>query len=308
MEPARTTLTTTRTGLDYDTVPMRLWAKAKRLGIWDPAAVDLSQDQADWAQLSERERDLLVRLTAQFAGGEESVAYDLLPLLSYMAERGRIEDELFLTSYLWEEGKHVEAFGRFLHEVAGARGGLEGYFTEAYKQHFFVEQPRAMNRLRTDAAPEALAEAVVTYQMITEGVLAETGYHAYYTVLERAGILPGMQTLVQHIQRDEARHVGYGIYLLSRLVAEHDSTIWPVIEQRLQQLIPLALEHISQTLAPYGPDIPFGVVPDDFLAFGMSQFQKRVARIEKARSQSVDDVLYGRAAREEDAGDGAPVG
>lgn len=272
---------------------MRLWAKAKQLGTWDPAAIDFNQDAIDWQGLADDEQDLLLRLTAQFQGGEESVTYDLLPLLHVMAEAGRIEDEMFLTAYLWEEAKHVEGFHYFLREVADVAGSLDHYFTPAYRQLFFKELPAAMNRLRTDVSPKAVATAGVTYQMIVEGVLAETGYAAYYTVLERNSILPGMQQLVRSIQRDEARHVGYGVYLLARLVAEHGDTAWDAIEGRMNALIPIVLEHIQETLQPYGDQVPFGVSADDFVTIGMQQFEKRFSRIEAARTQSLDEVLYG---------------
>ncbi len=289
----RTLFKTTRHGLDDRLFPMQLWQKAKQLGTWDPRAIDFSRDVGDWRRLGERERDLLLRLTAQFQAGEESVTYDLLPLLMVMAEEGRIEEEMFLTSYLWEEAKHVEGFSYFLEEVAGVHGGLEHYFTEPYRQLFFEEQPRALNRLRVDASPEAQAEASATYQMITEGVLAETGYHAYYSVLESNDILPGMQQLVRQIQRDEARHIAYGVYLLSRLVAEHGEAIWQVIDARMNTLITLAVQHIAASLDPYGDDIPFGIRVEDYLDFGMAQFQKRYRRIEKARGQTLDEVCYG---------------
>jgi len=290
-KPHRTSFRTSSEGLDHDTVPMRLWRKAKSLGTWDPAAIDFSNDAADWASLEDEERDLLLRLTAQFAGGEESVTLDLLPLLMLVGEEGRIEEEMFLTSYLWEEAKHVEGFDRFLRTVAKVPGDLEHYFTEPYRTLFFEELPTSMNALKTDTSPETVARAAVTYQMIVEGTLAETGYHAYYTVLEERGILPGMQQFIRNVQRDESRHVGYGVYLLSRLVAEHGDRVWDIIDERMQELIMLAVNHIQETLGGYDP-VPFGITPEDFVEYGMGQFQKRFARIERARSQTLEEVLY----------------
>ena len=289
----RTTFATTRRGLDHGLPAMRLWRKAKSLGTWDPAAIDLEQDRADWQGLTERERDLLLRLTAQFAGGEESVTADLLPLLGWAARTGRVEDEMFLTSYLWEEAKHVEAFDRVLREVAGVDGDLEAYLTDAYRGHFMGAQPEAMDRLRTDDSPEALADAVATYQMTTEGVLAETGYHAYTTVLGERGILPGTREMVGLIQRDESRHVGYGIHLLSELIAEHGDSIWEIVEARMSTLLMSAMQVVGEMLAPYGDDVPFGITPEYFLLHAQGQFQKRYARLEKARSQTLEQVRYG---------------
>lgn len=302
MTASRTSFTTTRQGLDPDLVPMRLWRKAKKLGTWDPAAIDFSGDRADWLSLSEVERDLLLRLTAQFQAGEESVAYDLLPILQVMAEEGRIEEEMFLTSYLWEEAKHVEGFDRFLREVTHRTGDLEHYFTEPYRQIFMEALPTALNRLRTDRSPVAVAEAAVTYQMIVEGVLAETGYQAYYSVLESHDLMPGMQAFVRKVQRDESRHVGYGVYLLSRLVAAHGDPVWDAIDARMESLIALAIAHIQETLGAYDP-VPFGLTAEQFVEFGLAQFQKRAQRIEKARSQTLEEVLYD-GARHRSAGDG----
>ena len=298
------TFKTTREGIDYGLTPMRLFAKAKKLGTWDPADVDLSQDARDWAGLSEPERDLLLRLSAQFGAGEESVTTDLLPLLGWAAAEGRLEDELFLTAYLWEEAKHVEAFDRFLREVAAFEGDLGGYLTPAYRAHFAEAQPAAMNRLRTDRSTDALVDALVTYQMGTEGVLAETGYHAYYTVLGDHDIMPGMRQIVQDIQRDESRHVGYGVYLLSRLVAEGGDEVWERIEARMGQMLMGAVAVVSEMLVPYGDDVPFGVTTETFLTFAQGQFQKRHARIEKARSKSLDEILYGSGPQPGGAGSG----
>ena len=299
-----TTFKTTREGLDYGLLPMRLFAKAKALGTWDPAAIDLSQDARDWAGLSDRERDLLLRLSAQFGAGEESVTTDLLPLLGWAAAEGRLEDELFLTAYLWEEAKHVEAFDRFLREVAGVEGDLDHYLTPAYRAHFAEAQPAAMDRLRTDHSVEALVGALVTYQMGTEGVLAETGYHGYYTVLGDHDIMPGMRQVVQNIQRDESRHVGYGVYLLSRLVAEGGDEVWALVEAQMGQMLMGAVAVVGEMLAPYGDDVPFGLSVDTFVAFAQGQFQKRYARIEKARTRPLDEILYGLGARAP-SGDGA---
>lgn len=277
-------------GLDHHLPPMRLWQKAKRLGVWNPADVDLSRDAEDWLRLADAERDLILRLTALFQAGEESVTMDLLPLMMVIAGEGRLEEEMYLTSFLWEEAKHVEAFRRFLDEVARERSDLSRYHGPAYLRIFAEELPGAMDALRTDASPAAQAAASVTYNMIVEGVLAETGYHAYDQLLQRNGIMPGMQQVIGHLRRDEARHIAYGVFLLSRLVAEHGDPVWTAIGRRMETLLPLALAMIGETLEPY-PVVPFGLKVEDFTTFALSQFGKRVARLEKARGQSLDDVL-----------------
>ena len=201
---------------------------------------------------------MLLRLTALFQGGEESVTMDLLPLMMVVAQEGRLEEEMYLTSFLWEEAKHVEAFRRFLDEVAGERTDLTRFHGPMYRRLFGEELPGAMGRLRFDASPAAQAAASVTYNMIVEGVLAETGYHGYDLMLQRNGIMPGMQTVIGHLRRDEARHIAYGVFLLSRLVSEHGDVVWAAIEERLNELLPLAMGIVAEVFEPY-PVPPFGL-------------------------------------------------
>jgi ribonucleoside-diphosphate reductase beta chain len=271
---------------------MRLWQKAKKLGVWDPCDIDLTQDRSDWQRLAAAEQDLLLRLTSQFQAGEEAVTLDLLPLIEVVAKEGRLEEELFLTSFLWEEAKHVETFRRFLDEVACCRTDLGQYHGPCYRQLFYDELPSALRQLRTDSSPLAQARASVTYNLIVEGVLAETGYHTYYRVLRANGLMPGMQRAVDYLKRDESRHLAYGVFLLSRLVAAHGDPIWEAIRERMQGLVTLAMGLINETFAAYDV-VPFGLTVEDFLQFAMSQFEQRLTRVEKARRQTLEEVMKG---------------
>lgn len=269
--------TTAAGGLDFDSFPMQLYAKAKKLGIWDPAEIDFSQDVADWQELADDEQDLLLRLIAMFQAGEEAVTLDLIPLIRVIASEGRLEEELYLTTFLFEEAKHTEFFRRFLDSVPGALGDLGRYHSSAYRTLFYQDLPRALGNLDTDASPEAQLNAAATYNMIVEGTLAETGYHALYEVLDRRGILNGLRTGVGLLQRDESRHIAYGVHLITRLV-EGSPSMYRAFQARMDALLPTATEVISEMFAAYDP-MPFGLLEEDFLQYAMDQFGKRVRRI-----------------------------
>lgn len=290
---------TSAAGLDRQGFPMRLFQKAKRDGIWDPAALDLAPDRADWLRLAETERDVLLRLTSLFQAGEESVTLDLLPLIATVAREGRVEEEIYLTSFLWEEAKHVELFRRFLDEVCADASDLARFHTPSYRALIYEELPAALERLQSDPSPIAQAEASVTYNMVVEGVLAETGYQGYFAILERHGLMPGMRQGVANLRRDESRHIAYGVFLLSRLVAEHGDGVWQAIERRMDRLLPMALGTIDEIFTAY-ETMPFGLAPEQFVDFAVTQFQYRFQRIERARGQSLERVL-GAAASEEPA-------
>jgi ribonucleoside-diphosphate reductase beta chain len=281
---------TSAAGLDHRSPAMRLWHKAKKLGTWDPRDIDLTQDARDWERLAPDEKDVILRLTALFQGGEESVTMDLLPLMMVIAREGRLEEEMYLTSFLWEEAKHVEVFRRFLDEVAFEKSDLSRYHGPSWTRIFADELPTAMDRLRVDESPRAQAVASTTYNMIVEGVLAETGYHAYDALLKRNGIMPGIQQVVTHLRRDESRHIAYGVHLLSRLIAEHGDVVWEAVEGRLNELLEPALGVVAETFAAYEV-VPFGLTMEEFSGFALSQFGKRVARLEKARAQTLAEVM-----------------
>ncbi|HSG49466.1 MAG TPA: R2-like ligand-binding oxidase [Longimicrobiales bacterium] len=269
-------------GLDHDSFPMALYHKAKKLGIWDPRDIDLSQDRRDWVALAPQEQDLLLRLSTFFQAGEEAVARDLLPLIQVISREGRLEEEMYLATFLFEEAKHVEVFRRFLDEVAPEHGNLRRFESSSYRIVFEDELPTALFALIGDASPRAQVRAAVTYNIIVEGVLAETGYRGYQQVLHSRGILPGMQEAVRLLKRDESRHIAYGLYLISRLVAEHGGTLWNAVEQDLSRLLNPALGVVEEIFEPYEA-IPFGLHPDDFTSYAVQQFQARLRRLDTAR-------------------------
>jgi ribonucleoside-diphosphate reductase beta chain len=285
----RTFSTTRAGGLAGDSFAMRLYHKAKRLGTWDPQAIDLAQDVRDWDRLTDPEREVLTHLTTLFVAGEESVTLDLLPLIRVIAREGRLDEEMYLTTFLFEEAKHVETFRRYLDEVVGTREELGRFFGPQYRHVFEEALPAALTRLDRDASPVAQAEASVTYNMIVEGVLAETGYRAYHAILERHDIMPGMRAAVQLVKRDESRHLAYGVHLLSRLVAAHGEPVWSAIERTMGALLPAAIGVIPEIFARYDP-MPFGLRMEEFTDFAMAQFQHRFARITQARGRSLAEI------------------
>lgn len=284
-----TQFTTTTHGLNRQTPPMRLFEKAKKLGIWNPSDIDFTQDKQDWQTLSPDEQDLVLRLTSLFVAGEEAVTLDLLPLMMAVAKEGRIEEEMYLTTFLWEEAKHTDFFDRFLSDVLGIQGeDLTHYHSASYNQIFYEALPAALDHLTVDQSPEAQLIASVTYNMIVEGVLAETGYHVYYSIFENRGIMPGNLQGITKLKQDESRHIAYGIFLISRLVSENPE-LWTIAEARMNSLLMPAIGVINEAFAAYDP-VPFGLQIDDFVGYAMMQFQKRMGRIEKAQDATLEDI------------------
>ena len=280
--------TTSERGLDHSLLPMRLYHKAKKLGVWDPRDIDLTQDKKDWEKFNDVEKEMTLRLCAMFQAGEEAVTRDLLPLIQVISNEGRLEEEMYLTTFLFEEAKHTEIFRRFLDEVGDVpEKDLSVYHLDNYRKMFYEYLPQAMERLNHDPSPEAQAEASVTYNMIVEGVLAETGYYSTFQSYKRLGIMPGTVQAFHYLQRDESRHIAYGVYLLQRLIIEHD--VWDVIQKRMEFLLPVAIGVVNELINQVD-ELPFGLDKEEMTQYAMKQFDIRMSLLERARGKSVKDL------------------
>lgn len=268
-------------GSPYAAAHRRRYQKAKALS-WDPAAFGLEQDKADWAGFSDEERDAALRACALFLGGEEAVAGDLAPLLVRLRkEPGQEAACAFLASQLWEEAKHAELFDRWITEVAGAPD-LAPYASEPHAGLFEKRLPDALDRLLTDPSDEALVRAVATYHVLIEGTLAEAGYHGFYTCFKQNDVLPGLVAGIEHVQRDEARHIAFGIDLLRERFAR-DPALSEILEEEAEATFDLVVGILADYFAPYGgAENPFGLRADDIMLFAGNQLGKRMRTMNRA--------------------------
>ena len=267
--------------LDVGSFPYKLFQKAKRLGTWNPEEIDFTPDRMDWQSFTDLEKEVLLHLTSLFLAGEESVTEDLLPLMMVISGEQRFEEELYLATFLFEEAKHAEFFLLFLDQVADNPGRLGRFHDTAYKTLFYDELPNAMNRLHSDQSPRAQMNASVTYNLIVEGVLAETGYHAYYEMLEKQDLMPGLRKGITLLKQDESRHIAYGVYLLSRIIGSNPD-LWSELQSRMHKLLAIAIQIIENIFDRYEV-MPFGLTKERFLNIAMSQFRKRLNALEQAK-------------------------
>ncbi len=276
-EEVHTSFKSTKKGLDLESYPMQLFQKAKQFGIWNPRDIDFSKDKAQWKTLKNDEKEILIHLLALFLAGEEAVTLDLLPLIQVIAGEGRIEEEIFLTSFLWEEAKHTEFFSIFVKEVIGYHPDFESFHGPFYKKLFYEKLPADLTRLNTDYSPLAQLKASGTYNMIVEGTLAETGYAAYYKMLNENDLLPGLQEGIKKLKQDESRHIAFGIYLINRLLQDNPDLKIP-FENHLEVLLDDATNIIHEIFEPYEV-VPFGLEKEWFLNYAIKQFQHRTDKL-----------------------------
>ncbi|GAB2744748.1 R2-like ligand-binding oxidase [Amycolatopsis magusensis] len=278
-----------RGGLNWDSFPLRLFVKGNAK-FWNPADIDFSQDAADWRTLSDDERRSATYLCAQFIAGEEAVTEDIQPFMKAMAATGRFGDEMYLSQFCFEEAKHTEVFRRWM-DAVGLTEDLHPYVAENpyYRKLFYEELPQSLGVLASDPSPANQVRASVTYNHVVEGSLALTGYYAWQKVCTSRNILPGMQELVRRIGDDERRHMAWGTFTCRRHVAADDS-LWEVVQQRMGELLPLALGMIEWVNDQFEEPRPFDNDPQEFIAYAADRAQRRLGAIESARGTPVEQI------------------
>ncbi|MFJ2834355.1 R2-like ligand-binding oxidase [Nocardia sp. NPDC087230] len=276
-------------GLRMESFPMRLFRKGNKK-FWNPEDIDFSQDAKDFAAMSPDERRLATILACQFMAGEESVAQDLQPFMTAVAAEGRLADETYLTQFIFEEAKHMQAF-RLWFDAVGLGTDLHEFvdYSEPYRKIFIEELPKSLYALEQDPSAAAQVRASVTYNHVVEGCLALTGYFAWAKVCKSRGILPGMQQLIKYIGDDERRHMAWGTFTCRRHVAADDHN-WEVIEERMQDLLQPAIQLIVRLFDVFEDNTPFGIDIDEMTEYGLDKINRRLESIESARGRPVEEI------------------
>ena len=238
----------------------QLYTNSKRLA-WDPAAVDLTRDAADWTVIrrdfaTEDYARQLHQLCAFFLAGEESVTSTLAPLLGAVSRlRLGVDIECYLTSQIYEEAKHFEFFSRYFREVLGEESAALMLALTAAPQAVLIDDLDATtDRVRAETDPAklraALIEAVTHYMGVVEAMLARTGYVGAGDALAARNWLPGLQEGFRLIRRDEGRHVSFGIHFLREMTTAHPELV-SVVQSTFERHLPNVLATVQAFDYPY---------------------------------------------------------
>jgi ribonucleoside-diphosphate reductase beta chain len=231
---------------------------------WRAHELDFSVDREQWVTTP---RDAQLHMTwslGSFYVGEERVTADLVPFVA-AAPSGEVE--AFLSTQLVDEARHAVFFDRFGAEVMvleadtlrGRLKELESIMLEPWHAVFDDELRGISNRIRERPDDiDLFVEGIVTYHMVIEGVLAMTGQHFILKYLEDHGLYPGFQKGFSLVERDEHRHIAFGVRFLKEMVAAEPRS-GDMIERKVSELVPRA----AGVFQP-----PYADSPEDFVSYG----------------------------------------
>ncbi|ELY93425.1 ribonucleoside-diphosphate reductase subunit beta 2 [Natrialba hulunbeirensis JCM 10989] len=276
---------------------------------WDPGEIELEQDVENLlAHIDGSEEydqaywDRTLNGIAKFGAGEDAVTEDLAPLATVLDD---IDDQLFLTTQLYEEAKHADFFDRYWREVIWTVEDELGWersnprndkwFNEPYVD-LFDRNRKAQYRLLESDTPENRAKAYCHYHLTVEGILAQTGYYGMQTSyggeFEELPHLPGLVEGFTKIRSDEGRHVGFGMNQLKKLIAEGVDPA--LIEDTVHELVPL-VQGITEDerFQPDDETERVGLEDGALAAYAVEKHTDRMQQITDAAAEipDVDDLV-----------------
>ena len=207
------------------------------------------QDARDFDTFTEAEREYLLRLVSLCQSADEATVLGLLPQES-------LEEELQLTSALWNGARHADLFARVTAEIGRPEAATARPTGLMYCRVMHEELPAALLRALRDDAPVARAEAAVLYHLIVVGVIVETACDAALGFLARHDAMPALREALHGLAADVARDLAGAIEELSQLVSSQGASLATAIERRARDLAGPATSVFVEELAGGSPALP----------------------------------------------------
>ncbi|MDP9228610.1 MAG: ribonucleotide-diphosphate reductase subunit beta [Actinomycetota bacterium] len=246
-------------------------------GNWSAYEIDFSADGDGWRALSELQRSSALWIYSMFFYGEDAVTDGLS---AYIDAAPTEEQKYFLATQQVDEARHAVFFHRFFKEVIGAGGTLSASlaFTEPQLdwgyRGVFARLETMGEELRRDRSLPKFAQAITLYHMIIEASMAQPGQHYIEDFFTKAGTMPGFSEGMHNVARDEQRHIGFGVKVLSELLAESDECRAAVTEI-LREMLP----YLVSVFVPPDWDerymTAYGFTMEDIYAFGMRSIEAK---------------------------------
>jgi len=144
-------------------------------------------------------------------------------------------------------------------DLRGRLKELEAMMLEPWHQ-LFDDDLRGIAKRISDHPDDLdlFVEGITTYHMVIEGVLAMTGQHFLLKYMEDHKLFPGFVKGFSLVERDEHRHIAFGVRFLKDAI-EQDPRYGDIVLRKVLELVP----HASRVFAP-----PYAESEREFTSYG----------------------------------------
>ena len=246
-------------------------------GNWKATDIDFTEDRKGWDALTDIQRRSALWIYSMFFYGEDSVADNLSP---YIDAAPKEEQKYFLATQQVDEARHAIFFHRFFKEVIGAGESISATLAST-QSHLgwgymgvFNRLDRMAEELRRDRSLPKFAQAITLYHLVVEGTLAQPGQHFIEDFFIKEGTMPGFSSGMVNVSRDEQRHIGFGVKVLSELLAESDECKAAVVEL-LREIMPYSVAVFTPPNFDRSYTESYGFTLEEIFAFGLRLVRQR---------------------------------
>jgi ribonucleoside-diphosphate reductase beta chain len=244
---------------------------------WSPFEVDLETDAAQWPQLEQDRRTLILFVLSSLIVAEERITTKFSGLVGAY---GSEEEATFLATQQVDEARHMQFYARFQDEVvaqpdliAAHVGRARSQVSDAFRHIFDVALVEAHQQLVAGPGDvEAKVRFVTLYHLVLEGALGLTSFKFITDYLSQHELLPGFVDGYSRIHHDETRHIGYGVWWLRQAVG-NDASAADAIRATLRDVLPSVAESLKP---PGGVESVLGVDEDTLRGFALDGLTRRL--------------------------------
>jgi ribonucleoside-diphosphate reductase beta chain len=253
---------------------------------WSSESFDFTTDREQWHgdTFTAEQKAFMEWSLSSFFLGEERVTTELLPFAIAAPSH---EARAFLATQTSDEAKHMVFFDRFYREVLGVDAETLTKNVEAQRPKMKEEYTQLFDGILGDCADTlrrdptdtaALVRGVSVYMVVIEGTLALTGARFIIRSLKEHDWLPGFRQGFTAVNRDESRHVGFGVKFLADAIKE-DEAHRQTIQDTLQETLPVGTLALAPPMVddPYDFETPFGYTSQEIYSYAMKSLSKKLA-------------------------------
>jgi ribonucleoside-diphosphate reductase beta chain len=264
----------------------KLISRWERQG-WNSETFDFTRDAQEWNDenvWTAEQKRFMVWSLSEFFLGEERVTTELLP---FAIAAPTDDQRIFLASQIADEARHCVFFDRFHREVVGADAQTIAENLAEQRRHVNAEWSELFDGILHDCAEalrkdpsdmDALVRGITVYMIVIEGTLALTGARFILRSLKEMDRLPGFRDGFTHVNRDESRHVGFGVKFLADAIRE-DERYKEIVQDTLQETLPVGVLAFAPEWVEnrYDFETPFGYHSKEIFEYAMKSLSKKLA-------------------------------
>ena len=227
---------------------------------WFPHEIQLGEDLADFARMTDEEKHAVTFLMSYFNPNEllvnKALAFGVYPYVNAP------EAHLYLAKQMWEEANHCMSFEYVLETFPIDR-------TQAYESHVAVPSMAAKEEfevhyirrmaeqtldITTTEGKRDFVRNLVAYNIILEGIWFYSGFMVALSFRQR-NLLRNFGSLIDWVVRDESLHLKFGINLILTVLEENEDLQTAEFADEIRQMVIDAVameEQYNRDLLPNG--------------------------------------------------------